>query len=123
GTFVQLHAELLDHTTGLRPEEAHSEQDQLCRDLTLGARDLGEACGALGDLDQMQCPDPAELVAQYLFGVHRVDTLSTLFMSARDSKERGVSRPRLGRGSLLPRAGHDLERRHRPSPLSVCGAD
>src|SRR5450756_678468 len=74
-------------------------------------------------LDQMQGPDPAVLVAQNLLGAHPVDALSTLFMCARDAVERWVCRPRLGRGAVLPWAGQDLQRRHRPGTLAVRGAD
>src|SRR5665647_2740090 len=72
------------------PVEAHGEQDELSRDLPLGALDLDEALVAQLDVDQPQGPNLAEIVAQNLLGAHRVDPFPTLFVCPRNTEECGV---------------------------------
>ena len=93
---VDLDAERVDQALALRAGEAHGEEDQVGRQLALGALDLLEPAVDPLHLVQQQRAEVAVLVAQEALGVDRVQPLAALLVGAGDPHDHRVGRPRVG---------------------------
>ena len=89
--------------------EAHGQQHEVDLELGLGALDRLERRAAVDhlllDLDVLERPDPAVLVAEELDGVHRVDALAALLVRRGHPVDERIGRPRVARRVDRPAAG------------------
>ena len=79
---VDLDAERVHEPLALRAGEAHGQEDQVGRQLALGALDLLEPAVDPLDLVQEQRADVAVVVAEEPLGVDRVEPLAALLVRA-----------------------------------------
>src|SRR5262245_2593151 len=119
---IERDAELFDERVGLGADEAEREDQRVDGEAELGAGDIDELAVLQLDAHAVQ-RDQLAVLAFEARGAEREVALAAFFLRARRAEHERPRRPRVRRGALGGRRGHQLDLHHVRGALAMRGTE